>query len=663
MSMQPLWIALAVAVSGLAQQPQSLADKSIEDLMATRVTSVSKKEQPLSRVPAAIRVITAEEIRRSGAANIPDLLRMVPGVDVAQIDASGWAISARGFSDQFSNKMLVMIDGRSVYDPLFAGTFWDIQNIPLDDIDRIEVIRGPGATMWGTNAVNGVINIITKSADQTQGALITAGGGTVERAFATARYGGAAGRNGHYRMFSQYSDRGNNFDPRRAGGRDDEDVLRGGFRADWNLSAADKLMVQGAAYNGGFHSQADLLIGALLPLQQRLSAQGRIDGGDLALRWNHALRNGSETTLQVSYDRDIRNYSFLDYDRQAVNVDFQHHFAIGARNDVVWGLGFRFTSGDTIAHANISFSPAAKVLNTVNGFVQDEIEVLKERLWLTLGIKLERNTFSGLQNEPSAQLSWAVNPHNTLWAAVSDADRIPSRFEKEVEITFVPVGIQNGLPLLPRTVGNPDFRSEHLRAFETGYRTEPSKRLAFDFATFYNRYDHLRSSSPGVPFVERSPAGAQLIIPAYFGNQIQGAVYGAEVQASWKPVRWWTIDSGYTWLKPVLHQTPSSQVNSFVGLYGKDPRNHFTVRSSINLPRRFEFDQSLSYVGCLLIGPVPAYARYDVRIGWHASEAAEFSIVGQNLLQAQHMEFVEAGAIFVPMPVKRSFYGKLTWRF
>jgi iron complex outermembrane receptor protein len=658
------WLSLLTVAVGFAQPPQNLADKSLEDLMAIRVTSVSKKEQPLSRVPAAIRVISAEEIRRSGAANIPDLLRMVPGVDVAQIDASGWAISARGFSDQFSNKMLVMIDGRSVYDPLFAGTLWDVTSVPLEDIDRIEVIRGPGATMWGTNAVNGIINIITKSADQTQGALVTAGGGTVERAFATARYGGAAGRNGHYRLFGQYSGRGNSFDSARAGGLDNEGMSRAGFRGDWNLSAADKLMVEGEAYDGASHGLADLLTGSLLPLQELLSFKSHLEGGDVLGRWTHSLRSGAETMVQVSYNHSARDYQFIDLERGVLDLDFQYRFAIDDRNDILWGLGYRRVGDSTNSRANFSFSPPDQVLNTVNAFVQDEIEVMQDRLWLTLGVKLERNSYSGLQTEPGAKLSWASNPRNTLWASVSSADRVPSRADTESVIQLGTVGFQGGLPLVARLYGSRGFHSENLVAYEVGYRAEPFKRFALDVSTFYNRYHNLRSIEPGVPFLEMGPATAQLIVPRVLSNRIHGAVYGTELQADWKLARWWTVNSGYTWLKPLFHRTLSSQDNTTVAFYeGKDPRNRFTVRSSMNLPRRFELDQSIYYSGRLSLGPVPAYTRYDVRIGWRASESVEFSVAGQNLLQARHMEFAGVGDIYVPMPVKRGFYGKLVWHF
>jgi iron complex outermembrane receptor protein len=658
------WLGVAAAVTGLAQQPQSLLDKSLEDLLATRVTSVSKKEQPLSRVPAAIRVITAEEIRRSGAANIPDVLRMAPGVNVAQIDASGWSVSARGFSDQFSNKMLVLIDGRSVYDPLFAGTFWDVENIPLEDIDHIEVIRGPGATMWGTNAVNGVINIITKPAEQTQGALLTAGGGSVERAFGTAQYGGAAGRNGHYRIFGQYSERGNNFNSAPLAGRDLQGMARGGFRGDWNLSAADKLTIEGEAYDAESRGLADLMVGSALPLQKLLPFDARVEGGNVLGRWTHALRNGSETELQISYEHNLRDQTILTVNRDVVDADFQHRFDIGERQEVVWGLGYRYVGDNTLSKANFSFSPAAKNLNTANAFVQDEIEIVRGRVWLTLGAKLERNSYSGLQTEPSAKLSWTLDRHNALWAAVSNADRSPSRANTESLVQLDAVGFQNGLPLVPRIVGNPGFRSENLQAYELGYRAQPSKRLTLDVATFYDRYKNLQSLEPGAPFLEQSPTTAQLVIPMYIGNGVYGAAYGAEVEASWKPARWWTVDSGYAWLKPVFHRTSLSQDQTTIGRYeGRDPRNHFTARSTMNLPRHFEFDQSLYYTGRLSLGPVPAYTRYDVRIGWHPTEKTEFSIVGQDLLQARHMEFVGFGDVYVPLPVKRGIYAKLTWRF
>jgi iron complex outermembrane recepter protein len=380
-----------------------LAEASLEDLMNTQVTSVSRKEQKLSKVAAAIYVITQEDIRRSGATTIPDLLRMVPGLDVAQVDANSWAISSRGFNDPRANKLLVLIDGRTVYDPTFSGVYWDQQSVPLEDVERIEVIRGPGATVWGANAVNGVINIITKSSKATQGGLVTAGGGSSE-AHELVQYGGKAGRNGTYRIFGSYDNYNNHVNKADQSADDAWHLTHGGFRSDWDLTPRDTLTAEADIIAGRERQVLTTFISLYPPLAATFDNPIRPGGGDILGRWTHTFSGRSDMALQVYYNGINRT----DYGARELSntfdLDFQHHLAIGSRQDVVWGFEYRHTSDSILQGYAISFNPSSLSQNLTSAFVQDEIR-LADSVSLTLGSKIEHNIYTGFEAEPSGRLA------------------------------------------------------------------------------------------------------------------------------------------------------------------------------------------------------------------------------------------------------------------
>lgn len=628
------------------QTSTDLTEMSLEKLMDIEVTSVSRKEQKLSKVAAAVYVITQEEIRRSGATNIPDLLRMVPGLQVAQIDANAWAISARGFNGQDANKLLVLIDGRTVYNPLFSGVYWDQQDVPLEDVERIEVIRGPGGTVWGANAVNGVINIITKSAKATQGGLLQAGGGSQTKATGLLRYGGKVSRKGYYRVFTKYFDYGHQVDSSGRPAADGWHMLHGGFRSDWTLSAKDSLSVEGDIYDT---HEGQTVTNPFSPTSPSASPSvDRIDadGRSLLGRWNHAFSGRSETTLHIYFDQTGRHQSGFSETVKTVDLDFQHHLALGTRHDLVWGLGYRHVTDRFQSTAGTFANPPPGRDNLFSAFAQDEIR-LAHPVWLTLGTKFEHNSFTGFELQPNARLLWAPHAGHALWVAASRAIRQPARIDERTLIeTAGPPGQDGSSNVLTQTA-TPDPTTEELRAYELGYRLEPSHRLSLDLATFYNIYHHLRPSEPG---------------PSGVNDKMRGESYGTEISANWSVFNRWRLSPGYSWLKLNLHRAPSSSDTNVEAAEGDNPRHQFQLRSFLNLPHNFEFDTGLYYVDHLPNQRVPSYTRVDARLGWRLAESIEFSVLGQNLLDDRHFEFLQ-GRQLVPTQAQRCVYGEVTWRF
>ncbi len=509
--------------------------------MNIEVTSVSKREQKTSQIAAAVFVISREDIDRSGALNIPDLLRMVPGLDVAQIDASKWAISARGFNGQYSNKLLVLIDGRAVYSPIFAGVFWDSENVPLDSIDRIEVIRGPGAAAWGSNAVNGVINIITLDAKDTEGGYVAGGAGNDTTGPMTIRYGAKARAIGAYRVFAE----GFHLSelPTFAGldGHDDARLIHGGFRTDTNLSAKDSLMTEGEIYQGNSGELAFIPLSLMPPENAIVALRDRYSGGNLLAKWNHTFSPASTTSLQFYFDRTNRGDTTYSIGRNTFDIDFQHHLVWGARQDIVWGLGYRLSTDDIDPTLRISATPQKRRTQLFNSFAQDEIAIFPDRIHLTLGARVEHNDYTGFEFQPSARLVWTPDARNSLWAAVSRADRIPARSDTDFRVNFEALPGPGNVPILLSLFGNPNQRNERLAAFETGYRTTLTSRFSLDSTIFYNRYRDLTSLQPGASRIENNPPPTHLLIPESFGNSIFGETHGVEVFANWKVAR--SLDS------------------------------------------------------------------------------------------------------------------------
>jgi iron complex outermembrane receptor protein len=624
--------------SGFAQQPDSspsaeaLKKLSIEQLMNLQVTSVSKRPERLSQTASAIQVITQEDIRRSGASSLPEALRLATNLQVAQVDSRQWAISARGFNGTTANKLLVLIDGRTVYTPLFSGVFWDVQEVPLADVDRIEVISGPGATLWGANAVNGVINVITKDAKDTQGLLLSGGGGTEQHGFGTVRYGGALGSTVRARIYGRGFDRDATALPNGQDAADDWHLGQGGFRMDWDASSASRVTLQGDLYDGR--------------IAQDSGGDIAVSGGNVMAKWSHTLSERSSLAAYLYYDRTHRDIPRLfGEDLDTYDVDLQHATRLGARHDVVWGLGYRLINDRTVigSDSTVAFLPTQVAREWFTGFVQDEIALVPNRVHVALGTKIEHNDYTGFEIQPSGRVSWRLASSGTLWAAVSRALRTPSRIDRELFAPAKPPYFVSG---------GPGFHSEEEMAYELGYRHQQGS-LALSVATFYSRYYGLRSLEQVNP-----PAPIPLVI----GNGQDGESYGAELTAEYWLTNRWRVHAGYTELRVHVWPNPGSTDMSRGATESQIPDRQFFLLSSVDLPAHLGLSAWFRAIDDINNQLVPAYAELNATLTWQPTSHLDLSIVGQNLLHDQHREFGAATSL-TRRDIQRGVYGAVAWRF
>jgi iron complex outermembrane receptor protein len=650
--------------------PDDLSKLSVEDLMNVEVTSASKKEQKLSRVAAAIFVITQEDILHSGALNIPDLLRMVPGLDVAQIDASTWAITSRGFNGQYSNKLLVMIDGRVVYTPTFAGVFWDMQNVPLQTIDRIEVIRGPGGTVWGANAVNGVISIFTKKVAETRGGLLEAAAGTVQQEAGTVQFGGQINAETGYRAYANYFNNDHLPSLTGANGGDGWHMLSGGFRADSALSPKDDVTFEGNLFNGREGQNAPVLPAITAPALVPVNDEVDVEGGSLQSSWNHRYSETADATLQVSFARYQRGDPREPQTRNNLDVDYQNLISAGARQEIVWGAGYHFTNDDNPGTLTIFFKPAKRALQDLNAFAQDEIALLPARLYLTAGTKLEHNDYTGFELMPSVRLAWEPTPRQTLWAAISRALRDPARSDTELFLNLGSTPGPGGVPVVFRYTGNPNFNDEALLAYEAGYRSSLGEHLSLDFAAYYNDYTHQVTTELGTPFFEATPLPAHLVQPIVVQNLMYGETHGLELSATWKLAQRWTISPGYAFEQLHMHSAAvNSAVNTSLSLEHGSPASSAQLRSRWDFRHGLAWDVSAYFVGRLSDqgvssnDVVPSYTRLDSSLRWKLRHGFSLTLAGQNLLRDHHLEYLGTLGSVGSSEVKRGGYLKFVWTF
>ena len=630
----------------------TLKSLSVEELMDIEVTSVSKRPEKLSETASAIQVITQEEIRRSGSTTLAEALRLASNLQVAQKNAHDWGISARGFNTELSNKLLVLIDGRTVYTPLYSGVFWDAQDYLLEDIDRIEVISGPGGTLWGANAVNGVINIITRSSHETQGLALEAGGGTELRSLAGIRYGGAVGSNVTWRAYAKYLERDDSVLDDGTDGFDSGHMSQAGFRVDAEASSQNTLTVQGDVYQ----SDEEVLAGE----------NSKLSGANVLGRWSRAYSDESSMSLQAYFDHTHLSLptasnvfapagTFAD-DLDTYDLDFQHHFRLTARQQIVWGLGYRFTHDVVDAAPTLALLPPRLDHHLFSGFVEDKLQ-LQESVFLTLGTKLEHNDYTGLEYEPSARLQWNYASQQMLWAAISRAVRTPSRIDRDLrEPTRLP-------PPFPASIlnGGDDFSSEKLVAYELGHRAQLGARLATSLSLFYNDYSDIRSTTPG------PPGFPSFGFPLVFANNLEGETHGLELSATWQPLDAWRLRGGYNLLEEHLHVRRGRVDFSNALNETSDPEQQLTLRSALDLATNLQLDIGLRWVDTLhnnngpFPGTVPSYVEADARVGWLMGSNLEFSVVGQNLLHDHHPEY---GFPTLARPeIERSVYGKVLLRY
>jgi iron complex outermembrane recepter protein len=620
--------AAAETESETASTVASYKKLTLAQLMDLEVTSVSRRPELLAQAPSAIQVITADEIRRAGAMRLPDALRLASNLEVAQIDSHQWAIAARGFNNTTTNKLLVQQDGRTLYTPLFAGVFWDVQDTLLEDVDRIEVISGPGATQWGSNAVNGVINITTKNARDTQGGLLSGAAGTELRAAGAARYGGTLAPGVFYRVYGKYTEADSSLTPTGAAAGDAWRMTQGGFRTDWERADADHFTFQGDTYQGRF--------------DQPGNTELKASGSNLLGRWSRTLAPKNELSLQMYYDYTYRAIPASITEHLSVyDVDLQQQMPLGDRQSLVWGAGYRAMDDRVRNPSTFGFLPANVRRNWYSGFLQDAIDLWDQRLRLTAGLKVEHNPYTGVEYQPSLRAGWKLQERQLLWAAVSRAVRTPSRIDREL---FAPL-------TAPYVIaGGPTFSAENLTAYEVGYRTEPRTGLAVSVATFFHDYNNLRSLEP----VAGSPGTSRI------ANGIQGKSYGVELNADYRLIDWWRLRFGYTEQRVTSHNKRGSVDRTSVRTQVLDPNRHFVLQSQFDLPAHMAVDVTTRYVGRIANQLVPPYLEADLRWSWQPTDRWEFALTGRNLLDASHPEF---GDPATRREIERSVNISSTWRF
>lgn len=653
----------ASALAARAEDADSLdfLNMSLRDLADQEVTSASRKEEKASEVAAAIYVITPDMIHRSGARHLPELLRHVPGLNVARAGSSQWAISARGFNDQFSNKLLVLLDGRTLYSPNFSGVWWDAHLPVLEDVERIEVIRGPGASVWGANAVNGVINIITKSAVDTQGSLAVIGAGNQERLNTQLRHGLKIKDGAYMRVYGAYQ---KNDEQERAsasmGNADEWDHKNIGFRGDFEDFDDDTFMLQGAF----FQSSEDQNYWAPIttaPYARNLYDSHEVQGANILGRWKRELSEQSEITLQSYLDYNYRDIAFNEARDMTLDVDFQHLYHFDDERSFNWGLGYRMVDDDFDGGFELDMVPEERTRHYYSGFVQYKTPLFREDLQLTLGSKVEHNPFSHGDVQPNVRLAWLVDEHQTLWGAISRAIRTPDRANHDVVNSVLASAGLGTTNVFVRT-GNNNADTEKLTAYELGYRIQPRDDLSFDLSTFYNDYDDLLINSTGTPRLISSGVGAPYTaIPVYLRNAGSGYSYGGEFVANWQALDSWGLEASYSYLAISLDNGLSSTVNTEY----KSPEHQIGLHSSVDLPHQLQWDQDIyytSHIGQNRGAQIDDYLRLDMRLGYEPIDGVEFSILGENLLDNTHPEF---GPFLYnyPAEIGRAFYGQLTLRF
>lgn len=655
---------------------KDLLQLSLEELMNVAIVSASKKKQKLADAPAAVFVITSDDIRRSGATSIPEALRMAPGVQVGRIGTDKWSVSIRGFNGRFSNKLLVLIDGRSVYTPLSSGVIWSQQDVLMEDIDRIEVVRGPGATLWGVNAVNGVINILTKHATQTQGALLTIGGGSFEQGFASARYGGKITENTAYRIYAKGFKRDHTTTLSGNSAHDNWHSARAGFRID-HTRDIDELTVQGDIFVNDISD-------ALIPLNASPSAALNVInrkefGGNIRLRWDRKLSEQSSIMFQTYYDRVQNQLAPQTKHADSFDVELQHRFPLFNTHDITWGLNYRLFHTHAINTFITSFFPQTRSNYFVSGYVRDEIELLPEQLKFSLGVRLGYNNLSGIEVQPNARLMWTPNSRNSIWASVSRAVRTPARGEQDVLINMgisppQPDLTGSQLPIMQAVLGSNHFNAEELLAYELGYRHQFNNRASLDITGFFNDYDHLRDFALGAI---QPTSGAHrdlilsiiqqdhLMLPIFFTNKGSAHAYGAEISIDLIPHEKWRLQGNYSYLTISTKSNPAfTAIDASTGGAGKaNPHHQLSLRSNFDLSEKLQFNLWLRYVSGLSFYAISDYVTMDANMTWKPVKNIEFFLVGQNLFKQQHRESQSDFIRTVPSTVPRGIYTGVRWEF
>jgi iron complex outermembrane receptor protein len=670
----PAWLALATPTWGADPAADASADvesMSLTQLMQLEVTSVSKQPEQLRLAPAAITVLTREDIRRSGSTTIPDLLRLVPGVQVSETSSSVWAIGARGFAGRFARSLLVLVDGRSVYTPSFSGVYWETQDLPLDEIERIEVIRGPGATLWGANAVNGVINIITRRAVDSQGWFATAGGGNQERVVTSARYGIRLGSAAHLRTWGKFFRRSETRGTDGQAMGDQWDFGRAGFRLDWDGTPQRQVSVQGAFHRGqqGLRYSLPTLMAPYL--SEMADAPTGLSGAYMVADWQQRFSAASDLTMRVYFDQDRRDDArVFGEDRSTYDVDLQHRFDLHPRLGLIWGGEFRHTNMrlDGSAYFRPQNGTDTRIENLGSGFAQASFDALPGRLELTAGGKLEKKNDLDLAVQPSLRLRWLASSRQTFWGSVSRAVRTPSISERSIDIwiaTFPPGSPSHPGPQLPITAtmtGSTEFKDEVLVAWEAGYRIQPVDALLLDASVFLMEYKGVRGFETLVPVMEMEPV-RHLDLPLAFKNMFDGRSRGLELSSDWDARSWLRVRAWYSFLD--LKQTKTNEPavpGTGVSEFDSSPSHQALIRASVDIGRSWDLDVTGRYVSAVRTLEIPAYTVMDARLAWRPSPPLEVSVTGRNLGPKSHTEFA-SGSTGVSTVIKPGVFAAIALSF
>ena len=635
---------ILLLVSACLAQTTDLTDLSIEDLANVKVTSVSKKAESLSGAPAAIFVLTGEDIRRGGFTTLPEALRTVPGLYVVQINPHQWQVSARGFGDLNNNKMLVLVDGRSVYTPEYGGVYWDVLDVPLEDIDRVEVIRGPGGTLWGANAMNGVINIVMKRSQQTQGAVVSTSADLDQGYTALVQYGGQIGQSLSYRIFTKSS----YWEPYNSSSGEELpnnfNMSQAGFRADWTPSSRNSVSLETETYDGRFRNTEIFSAARTTDL---------LKGSDVLIRWKHTISSRSNTDLLAYCDWYTRTGVPAEM-RNTCNVEFQHNYSFTSRQSLIWGGSF-LSTGDDLTQDPATYTPEKRRNRVVGGFAQYDVAIVPDRFRLLAGTKLEHNDYTGFEYQPQVRAVWTPNKIYTLWASVSRAIRSPVRNESNLQL-LIPSGISNGELVFVDITGNPNLKSEHLRAYELGYRYQPNQALSFRAAAYYNDYSNLIVTAN--PTSQFTPT--ELLLKTPYINDGAAQTHGIELTVSWNPFKRWTLSTGVTELRGSPRAAEST------------PRHLFNVQSRFNLPHNMALNSGLYHYGALPIQAtlatgspamgIPAFNRVDVGLSWQATSQWSLAVWGRNLQSSAHVESLATAFDGLGAEIPRSVSFKITWQ-
>jgi iron complex outermembrane recepter protein len=647
----------------LAQSPDSaVADLStldIEQLARVKVTSVARRPESVTEASAAVTLVSREDIRRSGVSNLPEALRLLPGLAAHQVGTRDWAVSSRGFNQQSSNKMLVLIDGRVVYSPIFAGVFWDVQRVPLEDVDRIELIRGPGAALWGANAVNGVINVVTRSAAETRGGFASITGGTNDQAQADLRYGGNIGAEATARVYALGSTEGGSAGEFGGNQQDDWQFGQGGFRSDFSRGN-NIFTVQGDGYAARGGTQL-VLPTPTPPFSTQLTEDLEAHGANVLGRWSRQFSGRSDLALQAYSDYAVRSQpsSFGRIAVTTLDLDFQHHFALGGNQEILWGLGYRLISDDVSGAFSVAFDPPERTVHLTTGFVQDEIVVLRDRLTLNVGSKFEHNSYTGFELQPTGRVLWTPSLSTTVWGAVSRAVRTPSRVDSDIRIV---AQVFDAPPVTQiEALGSDMLEAEELIAYEAGYRVVPHSSVALDITAYYHDYNDVRSFAPGPPITD----GSTRILPFTVGNQAQARTYGGTASATVRVSPRWRMRGSYTYLNMTARVSDDAPAGTVADVNpGLNPSHQLGLWSSTDLSGDIELDLMGRYVSELetTVSRVGDYVDADARVGITLSPTFGVALVGRNLLSARRVGFPQSGSL-PRRAVERQVRAHLSWTF